>query len=83
MECVSIVHRKHIAAMKRTALLVTTLVIILGIYDLVTVVVGGVDESVSRFLQRTAFGSPLISFTFGFICGHIFGYMKPEPQDTK
>jgi len=64
--------------MTRTALVVTTCVIALGIYDLTVVAIGGVDESISRFLQNSAFGSPLISFTFGFICGHLFGYMKPK-----
>lgn len=63
--------------MTRTALVVTTLVITLGIYDLVVVARNGVDQSVSRFLQDTAFGSPLVAFTFGFIAGHLFGYMKP------
>jgi hypothetical protein len=62
----------------RTALIVTTCVIILGIYDLVIVATNGVDQSISRFLQDTAFGSPLITFVFGFVCGHIFGYMKPS-----
>jgi TRAP-type uncharacterized transport system fused permease subunit len=64
--------------MSRTAILVTTCVIILGIYDLVVVATNGIDQSISRFLQETAFGSPLITFAFGFIAGHIFGYMKPS-----
>jgi hypothetical protein len=64
--------------MTRTALIVTMGFIVLGIYDLIIVATNGVDQSISRFLQDTAFGSPLITFTFGFVCGHIFGYMKPS-----
>ena len=63
--------------MTRTALVVTTLVIVAGIYDLVVVARSGTEASVSRFLQDTAFGSPLVTFTFGFIAGHLFGYLRP------
>jgi hypothetical protein len=42
------------------------------------VVFTGVGTSVSRFLSRTAFKSPLVAFTFGFIGFHLFGYMQPE-----
>lgn len=71
--------------MDKTALVVTAGIIILGCYDLVVVVRTGVGTSVSRFLQRTAFKSPLIAFTFGFVGFHLFGYMKPEcpPCDDK
>lgn len=65
--------------METTALVVTIGIIGLGIYDLVVVVLSkGVGTSVSRFLQRTAFKSPVVAFTFGFVCGHIFGYLAPE-----
>lgn len=66
--------------MKLTSLVVTILIITLGIYDLVMVVFGGVDSSVSRFLNTTAFKHPVITFTFGFVCGHLFGYMQPPKQ---
>lgn len=67
--------------MTKTALVVTIAVITLGIYDLVVVVFfGGVEQSISRFLQDTAFEAPVVTFTFGFICGHVFGYMKPSPK---
>ena len=59
--------------MTKTGLIVTTGVIILGIYDLVAVTFGGVDASVSRFLLGSAMVAPLIPFVFGFICGHLFG----------
>jgi TRAP-type uncharacterized transport system fused permease subunit len=69
--------------MSRTAILVTGAVITLGIYDLAIVATNGIDQSISRFLQDTAFGSPLITFVFGFVCGHIFGYMKPSIAASK
>jgi hypothetical protein len=67
--------------MKPTAIAVTGGVIALGIYDLVVVAVGGVDVSVSRFMQDAGLQAPWIVFTIGFICGHIFGYMPPKSKE--
>lgn len=69
--------------MKTTALVTTTLIIALGVYDLVCVMFGvGTDISVSRFLVNAGFRSPFFAFATGFVCGHLFGYMKPViPKD--
>lgn len=64
--------------MTLTAKIVTTCVIALGIYDLYAVSTGGVDATISRYLQNSAFDAPLVPFVFGFIAGHLFAYMKPE-----
>ncbi len=61
--------------MPLTGLVVTILIICLGIYDLITVVVKGTGSSVSDFLIRTGFSSPMVVFTFGFVSGHLFGRM--------
>lgn len=68
--------------MSRTAIVITTCVIVLGIYDLLAVTVDGVGISISRYLQQVGFDAPLVVFAAGFICGHIFGYMPPK-CDTK
>ncbi len=64
--------------MTTTGILVTAFFIILGIYDMIVVMRSGVACSVSRFLQRSALKSPIVAFSFGFIGGHLFGYMAPE-----
>ena len=69
--------------MTLTALVVTTAVIALGIYDLWAVTFGGVGSSISRLMQRSALRHPFIAFTIGYICGHIFGYMAPEPAQPQ
>lgn len=66
--------------MKVTALFCTIIMIIVGIYDAIAVSVGGIDASVSRFLQNTAFDSPAFVFMMGFVAGHVFGYMKPTTK---
>ena len=58
----------------------TGLIITLGIYDLIAINQGGLPLSVSRFLQNSA---PFVSFVVGFVCGHIFGYMKPDDNKTR
>lgn len=62
--------------MSTTALVTTAVIIILGIYDLVCVV-RGIDSSVSVFLVNVGFRSPMVVFAFGFVAGHLFGYLKP------
>lgn len=68
--------------MTMTALVVFTFIIALGIYDAIVVFVKGkgsnIGQSVSRFLQRMGFDSPLFVFMFGAIMGHLFFYMSPE-----
>lgn len=66
--------------MKATALFCTIAMIILGIYDAIMVSFYGVDASISRFMQNTTFDSPVFAFMCGFVCGHIFGYMKPTDK---
>ena len=65
--------------MTKTAMIVTGAVIALGIWDLIAVTyLGGVEVSISRFLQNSAQKAPFIPFAFGFISGHVFGYMAPK-----
>lgn len=71
--------------MTTTALVTTTAVIALGIYDLIAVFFAG-DESisVSRFLINVGFNAPAVVFMVGFACGHVFGYAKPvKPKDLE
>jgi len=67
--------------MRRTALITTIVVITLGIYDLATVAFTGVGSSVSQFLVDSGFKAPVMVFAFGFVCGHLFGYMSPSKGD--
>lgn len=64
--------------MSTTGLVVTIAIIALGIYDLVVVLFSGTGSSISDFMIRSGFKAPMIVFTVGFVCGHLFGYMKLE-----
>jgi len=62
-----------------TAGLITTIaVIVLGIVDLVLVVLKGEQSSISTFLINSSQHSVVFTFAIGFVCGHLFGPMKPE-----
>ena len=70
--------------MRTTSLVITTLVIVLGIYDGICVTVGlytgqDVQITVSSYFVQIGFTHPMIVFCIAFICGHLFGYMKLEP----
>lgn len=64
--------------MTTTALVTTIIIIVLGIYDLVCVTLGNTSISVSAFLINAGFQAPVVVFAIGFVCGHLFGYMRPE-----
>lgn len=63
--------------MTDTAMFCVVSMIVIAIYDGIAVSIGGVPDSISKFMQRTAFKAPLFVFAFGFLAGHMFGYMEP------
>ena len=64
--------------MPKAGLVTTIGVIVLGIYDLILVTTQGTGSSISNFLILAGFKSPVLVFAFGFVAGHLFGYMKLE-----
>jgi len=64
--------------MRKTALVTTTLIITLGIYDLVAILINpDTSLSVSQYLVNVGFNRPAVVFAVAFICGHLFGYLSP------
>lgn len=66
--------------MPLAGLITTILIVVLGVVDLVFVLFTGTGSSVSNFLIQSGFKSPVLVFAFGFIAGHLFGYMKLEKE---
>ena len=63
-------------------LVCTICIIVLGIVDLALVVYGylnnkSTQSTVSDFLIKIGLSRPMVVFTFGFVAGHLFGYMYP------
>jgi hypothetical protein len=70
------VYKKY--KMPLAGLLTTIGIITLGIVDLVFVLLNGTGSTVSTFMVNVGFSAPMVVFAVGFICGHLFGYMRPE-----
>lgn len=64
--------------MSTTGIVVTACFISLGIYDMIVVMRKGVGCSISRFMQRVGFKSPIVCVVIGMLLGHFFMYMPPE-----
>jgi hypothetical protein len=62
--------------MSTTGLVITVGMIILGLYDAICVLFTGVGSSISAYLVNAGFKAPLMVFAFGFVAGHLFGYMS-------
>lgn len=65
--------------MSYAGLVCTITMIVLGITDAILVNRFGVEGSLSRWLQSTAFSSPVFTFMMGFLAGHLFGPLYPRP----
>jgi len=66
--------------MRLTPLVTIILIITLGIYDLAVVVFSGTESSVSAFLIRSGFKSPMFVFMTGYVAGHLWGSMVVKEQ---
>lgn len=69
--------------MTTTALVCTITIICLGMYDHAMVQTGGVNKSISRWLQWCG-KYPFIVFVFGYIAGHVWGFTAcPDSPELK
>ena len=62
--------------MGKAGLFTTIAITVAGIVDLYFVVFTGTGSSISNFMVNVGFNSPMVVFTIGFLCGHLFGAMK-------
>ena len=65
--------------MHPTAIVILSLFIAAGIYDAFIVYTQGVGGSISRYLQKLGFRSPVAMLVIGIIIGHLWFSMEPEP----
>jgi hypothetical protein len=64
--------------MTKTGLVCMVAMIVLGIYDAIAVSIGGVPNSISRWMSDMSFSSPCFVMMFGYTAGHLFSYMRPS-----
>lgn len=63
--------------MKTTDFICTAIILVIAVYDVVAIYFGGIDASVSRWMQRMGATSPFLIFAAGWLCGHWWGNMTP------
>lgn len=64
--------------MHPTAIVILSLFIAAGIYDAFIVYTQGVGGSISRYLQKLGFRSPVAMLVIGIIIGHLWFSMEPD-----
>ena len=52
------------------------------IYDVVAIVKGGTESSISSVIIRFSYDMPFFTFMAGVLCGHLFWRMRSN-KDTK
>ncbi len=57
---------------RATVFFVVAVTVVVVLYDVAAVLMGGVDATVSRVLLTESGRHPWIPFLFGVLCGHLF-----------
>ena len=55
-----------------TTWVILAAILLLGVYDVVAVVNGGVSATISYEVMQAGYHWPAIAFAAGFLCGHWF-----------
>lgn len=64
---------------KITTGLIFFLILSLGIYDVGVFIFGGGDATISTVLYQLAQAYPVLSFSLGFVTGHVFWPNRAAP----
>ena len=67
---------------KITLIIMIICAIFLVVYDVIAIMKGGTEASISSIIITASYQMPLIPFTFGILCGHFFWRMRTN-EDTK
>lgn len=66
---------------KITVIFIVLMFISIGIYDVVAIINGGTEASISSTMIVWSYRFPLFPFLMGVICGHLFWRMRSN-DDT-
>jgi hypothetical protein len=69
-------------AKRNTSLFVICFVVIGIAYDAYTILAHGVDSSISRLVNDWAGEYPIMTFSTGILCGHLF-WPQPKPENKE
>jgi len=63
-------------------MIITGCIIVLGIYELMSVFWKDKPGYLSTIMQRAGFKAPFVVFAIGFLCCHWWGYFPPTVEDA-
>ena len=63
-----------------TRTLLILVVICLASYDILAMLMGGVEATISRQIYHAAVFHPIIAFAAGVLCGHLFWPQRVSPK---
>ena len=64
---------------KLTGSVIVVSIAILAIYDVYAYVEGGTEGTISHVIMSWSYAHPAFTFSFGFLCGHLFWRIKKAP----
>lgn len=68
-------------AKKITIYIILSTILLLLIWDVIAIKVGGTEASISSIIITFAYKMPMFTFLAGFVCGHLFWRMRTN-KDT-
>lgn len=66
-------------AKKITSIFVLAMIVAIAAYDVWAIYAGGTEASVSHLLRVWSYKYPAITFSFGFVMGHLFWPISITP----
>ena len=68
---------------KTTKIFTAIMFIVVAIYDVYAMVIGGTEASISSVIINFSYKMPFFTFLFGVLCGHLFWRMRPNSDTIK
>jgi hypothetical protein len=65
---------------KITVIFIVTMFVSIAVYDVIAIVGGGTEASISSTMIVWSYRFPLFPFLMGLICGHLFWRLKSNPD---
>jgi hypothetical protein len=66
---------------KMTSIFSLIAFVVIAIYDVYAITKGGTEASISHMLIVSSYKYPVMTFGFGFLCGHLFWRVR-DTKDT-
>jgi hypothetical protein len=66
-----------------TGIFIASMLVLVGVYDVIAIMGGGTEASISHMIIVWSYNYPAFTFAFGFVCGHLFWRVRSTPELDK